>query len=48
MLAFEWRWRQLFIWHFSLADYILRTQTAAEWCRDFLNPAIPAGSQMER
>lgn len=37
MLAFEWRWRRLFIWHFSLADYILRTQTAAEWCRDFLN-----------
>ncbi len=37
MLAFEWRLRRLFIWHFSLADYILRTQTAAEWCRDFLN-----------
>ena len=37
MLAFEWRFRRLFVWHFSLADYILRTQTAAEWCRDFLN-----------
>lgn len=37
MLSFEWRFRRLFIWYFSLADYILRQQTADQWCCDFLN-----------
>ncbi len=37
LLAFEWRLRRLFIWHFSLADYITRNNTPAGWCADFLN-----------
>ena len=37
LLAFEWKLRRLFIWHFSLADYITKDSTPAAWCADFLN-----------
>ncbi|MBR6059961.1 MAG: hypothetical protein IKP58_17470 [Victivallales bacterium] len=37
LLAFEWKLRRLFVWHFSLADYITRNSTPAQWCADFLN-----------
>lgn len=36
-LSFEWRFRRLFIWYFSLADIALRTKSLSEWCVDFLN-----------
>lgn len=50
LLAFEWRLRRLFIWHFSMADYITRNNTPAKWCADFLNRSklLPAPKWMPK
>ena len=37
MLTFQWRLRRLLVWHVSLADLLLREQTAVEWAVSFLN-----------
>lgn len=36
-LLFESRLRQLYVWQFSLADILLKKQSAGEWAAEFLN-----------
>jgi len=36
LLQFEWRLRRLYVWHFSLAEVILATQSLEAFCADFL------------
>lgn len=37
LLVFEWRWRRLYLWYFSLSDILLQKQTMEEWCAGYLN-----------
>ncbi len=37
MLAFQWRFRRLLVWQFSLAHLLLRDKAPAPWCAAFLN-----------
>ena len=39
MFTFQWRLRRLYLWQFSLADMILREESAESWCADILNGA---------
>ncbi|MBI3986639.1 MAG: hypothetical protein HY343_06955 [Lentisphaerae bacterium] len=36
-MVFEWGLRRLFVWHFSLADLMLKEKSLEAWCADFLN-----------
>lgn len=37
LMVFQWRLRRLYVWHFSLADMLLKEQTLAAWGAGFLN-----------
>ena len=37
MMAFQWRLRRFFVWHFSPADVLVRNDTVEEWICKFLN-----------
>ncbi len=37
LLVFQWRLRRFYIWHFSLANILLRDRTLEEWAAEFLN-----------
>jgi len=37
LLVFQWRLRRFFIWHFSLADTILKQTDLRDWVLEFLN-----------
>lgn len=37
MMVFEWRLMRLFLWHFSLADLLLKGRSPQEWAAGFLN-----------
>jgi hypothetical protein len=37
LLVFQWRLRRFFLWHFSLADILLKQQKLEEWAAEFLN-----------
>lgn len=37
LFVFEWRLRRLYVWHFSLADILLKGRAPEQWAAEFLN-----------
>lgn len=37
LLIFQWKQRRLYLWHFSLADVLLKQRALDEWVAEFLN-----------
>ena len=37
LLIFQWKSRRLYLWHFSLAEVLLKNRQLDEWVADFLN-----------